>query len=159
MKASDFYSKLNPAKYQVFLFSCPCSWPVGFASHNWFVINKKGKVSRWEVAHKVWDIPTRWGYLYKDLNTLDNGLEVIYGIDKWHWKSKLLGFTEGDENSEAKRMADFIENSKENYPFKDTYHFWGPNSNTYTQWVLDNFPDFKSKAKLPLNAIGKNFKK
>jgi hypothetical protein len=134
--------------------------PISFASHNWFVVNKKGDISRWEVAHKKWSDETRWGYLYKNLHspigpTPDSGVEIIYGVPKWHWDSKLLKYSEGDENSLAERMVDFIENSKNVYKHREIYHFMGPNSNTYAQWVLNNFPEFGIK--LPKNAVGKNF--
>jgi hypothetical protein len=153
MKNSDFQKLIKKDKYQIFLFTCPCSMPISFASHNWFVINKKGEVSRWEVAHKKWEIKDRWGYLCKNLLQPTQGTEVVYTFKRWHYNSKLLGCIEGDENSVAKRAVDFIENSRETYQFKDTYHFIGTNSNTYIQWVLNNFPEIKIK--LPLNAFGK----
>jgi hypothetical protein len=103
-----------------------------------------------------------WGHLSLNFFPLFLGTTFlpVYSkafYDKGNFKVKLLGFTEGDENSIAKEMVNFIENSSNSYPYCNTYHFIGPNSNTYVQWVLDNFPDFK--AKLPWNAFGKNYKK
>jgi len=161
MNNSDFKKLLNRNKYQIFLLSCPCSIPLSFASHNWFVINKKGEISRWEVAHKKWNNETRWGYLYKNLHTpndgkINSGIEIIYGISKWHWRSKLIDYIEGDENSLAQKIVDFIENSKDTYKQKETYNFLGPNSNSYIQWIINNFPE--SNFKLSKNSIGRNFK-
>lgn len=77
-------------------------------------------------------------------------------LNKWFWKGKLLGFVEGDEQSIASKMCGFIESSKENYKFCYNYSLIGPNSNTYVEWVLKNFPD--SQLKLPWNSFGKRFK-
>ena len=74
---------------------------------------------------------------------------------KYYWEGKLLGYIEGDENSTAKKVAEFIKNSKTIYPYCYKYSLRGPNSNTYAQWVLDNFPEFK--VTLPKNSIGKNY--
>ena len=61
---------------------------------------------------------------------------------------------EGDENSLAAKMAEFIEHSPETYSHSKEYSLVGPNSNTYVQWILNMFPEFP--AKLPWNAFGKN---
>ncbi len=53
-------------------------------------------------------------------------------------------------------MALFIDRRSKEYPLKHDYEIKGPNSNTYTQWVLDQFP--RVKLKLPINAFGKDYK-
>jgi hypothetical protein len=62
---------------------------------------------------------------------------------------------EGDAGSLADRMGDFIEHSGEKYPYKETYSLFGPNSNTFASWVLNQFPE--SEIKLPWNTFGKNY--
>ncbi len=52
-------------------------------------------------------------------------------------------------------LIDLIESSFEEYPSVETYSLLGPNSNTYTQWVLDQFPE--TKMQLPWNAVGKKY--
>lgn len=53
-------------KYQVLLCSSPANIMVGFAVHTWFLINRKGKLTRWEVIHLKKDREGSIGYLNKD---------------------------------------------------------------------------------------------
>ncbi len=154
----DFESLLDKEKYQVFLFVCPASMPIYFtgARHSWLVVNKRGVVSRWEVFWR----PTRgeesWGYLHKDFHTPTQGIEKFFFLKKPFWgPGKLVGYVEGDEQSVAGQMANFIEASPKTYPYRDTYTLTGPNSNTYAQWVLNKFP--QSGLRLPWNCFGKNY--
>ncbi len=147
--------EINKNLYQVFVFSCHASMPVSFASHSWLVINKKGAVSRWEVLFIKSGSKTSWGHLHLNFHSPFQGLEIFYFYPRLVWKSYLIGFIEGNENSTAHQIANFIENSPKSYPYCYEYLLWGPNSNTYTQWVLDKFPEFKIN--LPWNSFGKNF--
>lgn len=91
--------------------------------------------------------------MYKDFYSPFQGVERFPFSRKYFWKAKLLGYIEGEI---AKRMAEYIENSMDTYPYCDAYSLTGPNSNTYARWILDNFPEFR--AALPWNSFGKNFK-
>ena len=73
------------------------------------------------------------------------------------WKGEITGFLEGGAESDAARMAEYIERSGETYPHLQRYVLTGPNSNTYAQWVLDAFPE--SAMRLPWNAVGKGYRK
>lgn len=143
---------LNTNKFQVFLFICPVTIPLNFAVHPWFVVNEKGKVSRWEVLHRDVAHKFKWGHLYKDFFSPFQGLEKILFYKKWFFKPKLLGKIEDEP---AKQLAKLINDSQSTYPYRFKYSFLGPNSNTYAQWVLNNSPEFK--AYLPWNAFGKNY--
>ncbi|MBI3305858.1 DUF3750 domain-containing protein [Candidatus Nomurabacteria bacterium] len=159
MTSEDLEKLIKKDKYQVFIFTCPCSIPINFAQHTWFVVNKKGVISRWEVLLRFFRkdfLNNKESYLYLDLMPKTEGMEVLPFKRGWYWKSKLLTTIEGDENSTARKMIDFIENSKNTYKYTNTYALRGPNSNTYIQWVLDHFPELKIR--LPWNAFGKNFK-
>ena len=158
MTETEFNNLIKKDKYQVFLFNSLCSIPTNFARHHWFVVNKKGVISRWDVLFRLLrgtEFATRWGHVYSNFLPNTTGVEIFPYFGKPYWKSKLLKVIEGDENSVARKMADFIENSKENYPHKDIYHLTGPNSNTYIQWILNNFPELNIK--LGWNAFGKNY--
>jgi Protein of unknown function (DUF3750) len=49
-----------------------------------------------------------------------------------------------------------IEEAVQQYPYAGTYHVWpGPNSNTFTAWVLRHAPEVR--ADLPPTAIGKDY--
>lgn len=139
----------------MFLLTCPATLPFPFASHPWFVVNDKGTLSRWEVGGDPQGSETRWGALNKDLVQPTAGIVVLPFTSRFHWRSgTLLGYTSGDQESLAHRMALFIEDSPNTYPYTNFYKLLGPNSNTYAQWVLDQFPE--SGLSLPWNAFGKN---
>lgn len=159
----DNYSNLiNKNKYQIFLCSCPASIPINFARHYWFVVNRNGQISRWEVLHKKNLCKSSWGYLHKDIFPPFQGTPVFMSskmfkpFKKRYWKAKLCGHIEGESDSLAHKMADFIENSMNTYPSCSKYLLLGPNSNTFIQWILNKFPEFGIK--LPWNAFGKNYK-
>jgi len=61
MDSKDFKKLLNKNKYQLFLFSCPASFPAQMGLHYWFVTNKKGKMSRWEVLYRKKISKKSWG--------------------------------------------------------------------------------------------------
>jgi hypothetical protein len=147
-------------KYQVFLLSCPPSMPLSFARHPWFVVNKKGVLSRYEViaSPEMYDIKNRRGHLCIDALPLWRGLRILRSMRNWGyiWPATLHGVVEGGEGSLAQCMAEFIEQSPQMYPYCERYAYTSPNSNTYAQWVINHFPD--SGLKLPWNAFGKNFK-
>ncbi|HEY4494234.1 MAG TPA: DUF3750 domain-containing protein [Candidatus Paceibacterota bacterium] len=153
---SDFKNLLDKDKYQVFLCHSKCAFPAMFASHPWFVLNKKGKIVRCGISHYKNITPESKGHFTVNMLPPFVGLPWFLFYKKFRYQATLLGFIEGDENSVAKQIIDFIENSVSNYPYVDKYHFVGPNSNTYVQWVLNHFPDFP--AALPWNSPGKNYK-
>lgn len=147
---------LDLDSYQVFLMTCPALLPFSFAVHPWFVVNRKGAVSRWAIGIRALDA-TRTGYLNKNANLPFEGLPLFFPFRHPRWKGKIRGYLEGDEGSLAARMAEYIEEASSKYPFRDTYSLLGPNSNTYVQWILNQFP--ASELVLPWNAIGKRFSK
>lgn len=157
MDPKAFKKLLKKDKYQVFLFSCPVAFPVQIGFHYWFVINKKGKISRWEMLHKKKASEPSWGHLYLNLMAPTKGLRIFLFLKKFHWKSHLRGFVEGNNNSLAKKMADFIEKSPESYNYNYKFNLiFGPNSNTFIQYIINKFPE--SNLKLSWKAFGKNYK-
>lgn len=150
MTKENLNELLNLSDYQVFLFCCPANIPCNIAMHPWFICNEKGKISRWEVLFKG----ENKNHLFQNAFSPFEGIDMLPFSKRFCWKAKLAGQTKGDL---AKRMIDFIKASPENYPHSHKYSLLGPNSNTYIQWILDHFPEFKTK--LPWNAFGKNHKK
>jgi len=140
---------VDPDTYQVFLLQSPANIPVNFARHSWFVCNERGSISRWEVLH-FRNKNTKWGHLHLNYFPLFSGIRILPFIFKYRWKGELLKHVEGDV---AKRMIECIKMSKENYP-SHKYSLLGKNSNTYTQWVLDQFPELNFE--LPWRCFGKN---
>ncbi|MBP6884610.1 MAG: DUF3750 domain-containing protein [Candidatus Pacebacteria bacterium] len=153
--SGDFEKLLNPAKYQVFVFSCPASIPINFARHLWFVVNQRGLVSRFEVLHKIIEGKEHWGYLHKDALPLFSGTLKfpIFSSETWD-DVKIIDAIEGDENSTAREISDTIVHSFETYAFKDKYSLLSSNSNSYVGWILSQFPEWNIKP--PWNAFGLN---
>ena len=149
-----FETLLRPDLYQVFLFVVTATFPFSFAKNPWLVVNKKGIVSRWEVFWEPNRSKTSWGHLHKDFYAPSDGIEMFFFSKKQFKHGKLFGVAEGGENSIAQRMAEFIEHSPDTYPHCYRYSLKGPNSNTYAQWVLNQFP--QSGLTLPWNSFGKN---
>ncbi len=156
-RKGKFENLLKKDKYQVFLFSCPATLPFSFGCHPWFVTNRRGVISRWEIFWRPQpDWQLRWGHLHKNFYSPTQGISKFFFSEKYFWAtSSLLGLIEGDENSIAHEMLEFIENSPNKYPHCNQYSLAGPNSNTYVQWILDHFP--KSDLVLPWNAFGKKY--
>ena len=154
MKQS-FEKLLKNDRYQVFLFTCPAGVPLSFARHPWFVINKKGNVERWEVFRPPQNYREKWGHLYRNALPFTQGIPIFHFTRKYFWKGKLRGYIEGSEGSVAQQMIEVTQNSPHNYPYRDKYALISPNSNTYVQWVLNQFPN--SGLKLPWNSFGKNY--
>ena len=149
----NIQKSIRKDRYQVFLLTCPATMPFSFAVHSWFVCNKKGKLSRWEVLLSKKRCKTSWGHLHLNFLPPSEGIEIIPYLSKFHWgEGKLIGYI---EDNVAKRMIDFIEKSKKTYPYCYKYSVIGPNSNTYIQWIINNFI---TKLTLPWNAFGKNHK-
>ena len=155
MNSQELDKLINKDKYQVFIVLSTAAFPFFVFNHPWFVINRKGKISRFEIRHHK-NNDKSLGYLHINAQPPFQGIPMFYYIKKFFYRVKLLKIIEGDENSLAKKVSDFVENSKETYTYSDEYHFTGPNSNTYIQWTLNNFPEIK--VKLPWNCFGKNYK-
>src|SRR3989338_3846576 len=160
-----FETLLRSDLYQVFLFTCPAVIPFNFAVHPWFVINKKGDIERfgvgrtageqrWEVFWRPEKDKENWGHLHRNSLPPTHGIPMFSFSQKYFWRGTLRGHIEGDEGSVAHKIAEFIEHSPDTYPHCYRYSLKGPNSNTYAQWVLNQFP--QSGLTLPWNSFGKN---
>jgi hypothetical protein len=144
----------NANEYQVFVFKCPGTLPFSFASHPWFIINKKGQLARWELLFRKVKDENRWGHLYRDFYKPDQGIEIIPFYRKYFWKAKLVEVINGGD---AKKVIKLIESSPKTYPQINTYRLYRSNSNVYAQWILKHYPDIKIE--LPKNAVGKRYAK
>ncbi|MBP7804787.1 MAG: DUF3750 domain-containing protein [Candidatus Pacebacteria bacterium] len=153
MTEADFQKLIDPTKYQVFLFTCPAHIPLNAFVHPWFVVNQKGTISRWEIRYKKNKMTG--DHLYKNDLPIFQGIEIFLFSKKFHWGATLVGSIVSDENGTAKKIADFITRSREVYPYCERYFLFGPNSDTYAEWILRNFPEWKIA--LPRNTIGKNY--
>jgi hypothetical protein len=113
-----------------------------FASHTWFVVRHAGDSDfhRWEVW--LWGGGT-YDFVWEDLFAPEADL----GIPPVEILAELTG-------EPAEQFADYLEAASANYPCQHFYRFAaGPNSNSYTRWVLDGFGWDVS---LPESAVGQD---
>lgn len=146
---NQFENLVNKNEYQVFVFCCPAYFPFNFFRHPWFVINKKGEISRYEIRDTFNKI--------NNSHLLINNQPPFEGISKTiftneKWGASLLGFVEGEL---AHKIITVIEYTPGEYPYCNNYSGIGPNSNTYLKWILNKFPEFKIQ--LSWQFIGKDF--
>lgn len=149
---------MNPVgegSHQVFLCASPASIPVSVIPHTWFVVSQNGALSRWEVLFRRERADHSWGYLHLNEREPFEGLDMVAYMGGPRWRGCVLSMIDGDEDSVAAHMGAHILNSPNTYPYRDRYSLLGPNSNTYTQWVLSAFPN--SGLILPRHALGKSF--
>lgn len=154
MKSQEFEKLIDKDKYQVFIMLSRGGLPFTFAVHPWFVVNRKGKISRYDIRHYK-NKDRNYGYLHINAQPAFQGIPLIFPIPIFFLKTKLIKMIEGDDNSLAHRVVNFIENSRENYPDIHRYSFLGPNCGTYIEWTLKNFPEIKIE--LPWNTLQKKF--
>lgn len=154
----DYQQVLNKQPYQVFIFSSPLPLPFSFAVHTWVVTNNNSKINRWEVWQTRNIGPVSWSHVHKNLFNMVTGMNIFYLFTTKRFKSRLIYVLEGDSNSNAKKVVDFIENKSPHYYFRNKYRYVpGPNSNTYVQWIINQFE--VSRQILPWYAFGKNYVK
>lgn len=148
---------IDKSKYQVFFMHSGCNFPaLFFVTHNWIVVNNKGKLSRWETGYTTGRGKENWGHLRKNdkYYTLFSGIQMISGLPWPLWKGRVSFVIEGEP---AGKIIETVEGSPKHYPYSKDYGLFGPNSNTFVQWVLEQHSDIHTK--LPRNAVGKNYKK
>lgn len=135
----------------------PCNFPLFFIKHHWLVVNNKGIITRWETGYSNTLGLKRWGCLRTDAFPYYEVISVLPMLHGWRWLKKIVKFFSGDKESLAHKMAQLIEGSPEIYPYRDKYGWFGPNSNTYPQWVLDQFPEVDYL--LSGSSVGRNYKR
>lgn len=168
MVQAHFEDLLEKGMYQVFLLACPATLPFSFGVHPWFVVSNGETVSRFGVGWQKSNPQKRFlfgthhcadcrAYMHKDGRPPEEGIPVFpFFPSSPVWKGRVIGSIQGGTNSTAAQMVRVIQESLQIYPYAERYVLSGPNSNTYAQWVLDQFPD--SGLVLPWNAIGKKYK-
>ena len=143
------YSSMNSCK--VSFYECPAHFPFCLARHSWIVIHEWSLCSRYEVLWKK--DGRRNSHIFVNAFEMTQGINRIPFIkNKFFSKSSFIGSIDWEI---AKQMISVIKESVEIYPYKSIYKFTWPNSNTYTQWVLDKTKH--SPLKLSWNAFWKSF--
>jgi|GEM_PF-877109 len=160
VKGKEIQRYVKNDAYQVFILDTPVSFPLWLFRHTYIVVNDHGTLTRWDIFHRNYGTRESQDYLHKNFTDPWQGLGIFYipiCSKKPHFKARLLGMIEGGKDSQACKVVQYINSQVYNYPFVSRYNMvLGPNSNTFTQWALDqcNTPNIT----LPALAHGKGFK-
>jgi len=160
---------MNKQDYKVSVLSSKLGVPLNFVVHTHLVTEHDGVINRYDVFAPFTLSKNHSPYLgviFKNLLPPATGFLLWYQKKKWwqadaplrRWETKVYSTVAGDEESCARTLWEFIEKGGlEQYPHQTQYRFVrGPNSNTFTQWVVDQFPE--CDLSLPWNAWGKGYK-
>ena len=144
------------------LYACPLPFPLTFAAHTYVTLEHAGCIDRYEVIPML-GLRTlgKTGHVRQNLLAPEAGFRY-FGKYPFNfgpsYKVKCCAEITAGYGSGVERLYQFIQSDGlEQYPHKSKYRMLGgPNSNTFTQWLVDMITD--SKINLPSNAWGKNFK-
>ncbi len=108
-------------------------FPFLIGVHTCFV-QQNDETHRWEVLdHAEMEEPC-WGYVQKDFLPPDAGMSYVYFLSTDTMDSSVWNRVQGER---ARRVLRVLENDIDTYPYREEYRLLGPNSNTFTKWVLD----------------------
>lgn len=141
--------------YSISIYSSLITFPLSFARHTWVVLESPlGGVNRYEI-HNFKNKQSNT-FLYINNQKPDEGMNIfmIPGIykSKLCFKATCHAIYQGED---LKHVVELLEKNILEYPYRNTYSlFPGPNSNTFTKWIIKKaLPD--KQVKLPWNAFGK----
>lgn len=143
--------------YSFSIYSSPITFPFCFAVHTWVVLESpESGINRYKI-HMFFNKKCG-NYFYTNAQTPTEGMSLFMIPRKFYsktrFKSKCIFNLTGDQ---AKEVVENIESKITSYVYLNKYHLYpGPNSNTFTRWILD-LNETTKKVNLPWNAFGKNY--
>lgn len=154
MDQKTFKHMIQEDDYHFFVFSCPAVIPFQLARHTRIVMKSpNGDVVRWDLCYTKNKKHPSLGYLHKNVLPAWKWIHKYFWETNKHFESSLLYHCSGNWDSLSYKINSFIEEHVEAYPYKKEYRLVWHNSNYFTQWILNHFPEMKFA--LPRNAIGK----
>lgn len=147
-------------RYTVAIYFTPMSFPLNFTSHTWVEISHNDTTERFD----FWGYPgiqhgdKSKNYIYRNIFPDHLGTTFSPFADPGNRKNRQIGNIHqsitGDQTSIAHTLHQAIQDKAFTYPYDNTYYMvFGPNCNTFTQWLLDLVPGHNLT--LPRNAWGK----
>jgi hypothetical protein len=138
--------------------------PIPFVLHTWIVVTHNDISDRYDVMGFHEDgAGKRNGYLYTNFHSPETGVPILaIGTkrllkDTLQWESKVLFTLQGDVGSPAHKIWELLHNQQDTYPYIHQFGLvFGPNCNTFTQWVLDQ--GTSGEITLPWGAWGKGYR-
>jgi hypothetical protein len=157
-------------EYKVSVYSSKLGVPLNFVVHTHLVTEHAGIQNRYDVfmpATVPKTVAPYVGTIFKNLLPPDTGFLVLFRKNYWwhtnhnkrHWETDVHSSAVGAIDSPAHKLFQFIETGGlKSYPEQNQYRFiLGPNSNYFTQWVINQVPE--CILSLPWNAWGKGYQK
>jgi hypothetical protein len=119
-------------------------WKGLFGVHTWIAVKPEGQ------GYTVYEV-IGWR-----LYSSDSALAIRNRAPDGRWFGAVPELLAERRGAEAARLIERIDAAARAYPWAGTYSVWpGPNSNTFTAWVLRAVPEIG--ADLPPTAIGKDY--
>ncbi len=144
--------------YRFSVYTSRITFPLCFTKHSWVVLNSpEYGENRYEI-HSIKNSKTK-NYFYTNNQSIEEGMSYFsllsFAFSKVKFKSKKIFELQGLEYTD---LVLSLEREIKNYPYKNKYvYFPGPNSNSFTQWVIEK-AGLKNKVLLPWNAFGKKYR-
>ena len=139
----------DPTDAKVIVLSASLPQPLSFvARHTWFAVSERNepRFERWEVWQDSNVARESWGYVQKDLQPYYSGVGGGF--------SRIESYFEG---AVAETFISCLRTNSPSYKYREVYHRWpGPNSNTYTDYMLRLCSPIG--VSLPATAIGKDYR-
>lgn len=151
--------------FTVSVYFTPMSFPFNFTVHTWVeLVSSDGEIHRfdfWGYSGLRAKHPNS-GYVYKNLfpDHLGTTFSPIANPNEMSGRQIgcLYDSVTGNGESVACRLSEAILECALKYPQRHSYNMiYGPNCNSYTQWLITLVPD--SPLRLPWNAWGKGYVK
>ena len=160
---------MSDGEYTVSGYSSKLGIPFIFVVHTYIVTEYAGVQNRYDLfaPFTLPKVKTYHGLIFKNILPAKTGFLIWYRNKKWwqasapgwRWNTTLVSTISGQLHTPAYKVFKFIENEgMHKYSYFNYYRFVrGPNSNTFTQWVIDQIPE--CGLTLPWTAWGKGYKK
>lgn len=120
-------------------------WRGWFAVHTWIATKRTG-----ESSYTVYEV-IGW--------RKNRGLPVVrikQDAPDRHWFGERPELLADHRDHNGDELVKKIDKAARSYPWPDTYRaFPGPNSNTFTAWILEQVPELD--VKLPFSALGSGY--
>ncbi len=155
---------MDSQEYKVSVYYSRMPFPLTPWVHCYVVTKFQDTINRYEVFHPLTinDHPGQYkGSIYKNVFRQRDGMKYYptLKLDSLHrFIGKEYSTITGVVESQAHKLYQFINNGGlMKYPCAHKYDMiWGPNSNSFIQWVIDQVPD--NGLHLPHSAWGKKYK-
>lgn len=141
MKYLELKKIVSEEQNQVFLLNSRCAFPLWFVKHHYFLVSKKGELTRYEIAFEKNKKQKELGHLHINTREPLEGINVFLGIN-WKWKTQLVNQVEGKT---ADKLIKILEKTPEEYVDKNNYRLISCNCNTFAQRIINQVPESKFK--------------